>query len=180
MRDASMRVVEHAAVAAGFIFEIVEGTVVLSVPPPFLDVTAQIACNSSYFTQCIGRAKKRFFIIGRENVPPLRGLRKLPELPKRLDVLRTSRTAIGHSVDELRWLIRSVPERGLGVNNDMYLFDQSGHWLLYLSHHEEVSLKVPLRPAVGAVGGNSWRSTRRTSNSAGGRAVSCAPKLTPP
>jgi hypothetical protein len=92
--------------------------------------------KAAWMITATGSVRRKFFVVGRENFAPLRGL-------------FTGRTGVGCLLRKHRCLETSsasaviesidlISKLGSSTANDIYVFPEAGGWLIYVSHHDEI------------------------------------------
>jgi hypothetical protein len=87
--------------------------------------------NSLRFEHC--------YLIGREACPPL-AERNNPETSPMASALAEHRYLRLDTSDELRAAVTLLQQLGWCVDNDAYILDSTARWLVYVSHHDTISL----------------------------------------
>jgi hypothetical protein len=130
-----------------------DGVIWLEVRGSYLGLTAPTspAARRNWYYHWCGAVTGTFFIVGREAVPPLKNLKKVPQ---RYAPLSKYRAAQLNSTKELQAVLAILIEQGTNVDHDVYAFSSTGGWLLYVSHHDEIQAWIP-------IGDQSAKITRR-------------------
>jgi len=132
MKTISLAELKKAANAASIRVELFEeGTFRLT--PAHL-----VGCMDGRTGACrILEGKLSCYLCGREKWPPLHGFtsRKIGSA-KELQALRTSRCVKLTSGAELKRILAKVAQLGWCVDQDIYVFDQSGRWMIYAGHDD--------------------------------------------
>lgn len=81
----------------------------------------------------------RCYLVGRENCPPLFE-RNCPKASHGASALAKHRYLQIDNFDELREAVTVLQQLGWCVNNDAYIVDSAGRWLVYVSHHDTIFL----------------------------------------
>jgi hypothetical protein len=98
--------------------------------------------NKTWHYQWHGDVAGEFFACGKR-FPPLK---RMPRrgVPRMFSILRKQRFARIYNTIGVKKLIDIVLEYGTGGKNDIYIFEQTGRWLLYINHHDEVVVHIPV------------------------------------
>src|SRR6266850_5835042 len=129
------RVLELASSAAIEVESWPEGTIRLGFGPRCRPVDV----STDWFTIQSGR----MYLVGRERIAPLRGVRDRAARRK-YPLLTRHRAVMIQSGAELVGVLESLKHVGWCVDNDAYIFPETGDWLAYVGHHDE--LRVYTRP----------------------------------
>jgi len=106
-----------------------EGTVRLTFDGKFSHNTININCDSVDFaSSCL--------LIGRESTPPLED--PSGEELVRNTILVDNRIIKIDTKEDLVQILGELSDRGWCVDNDAYIVDCDGKWIIYASHHGEI------------------------------------------